>query len=196
MFVKFSTALFFFVISIFGSGSAIAQIAEVRIGITEYDERSLRFGPSARGADENSVAINAEILFNEPELLKWALTPQPYIGGTLNLEGKTSYGGAGLLWRQGFGEKFYGDIASGLVIHTGTTTIEPGPGEGFFDTLSRYGEEIQFGGRILFRQQVALGVNVSEDWSGEIFYEHLSNAGLASANEGADSLGFRVVKKF
>jgi len=171
--------------------SVDAQIAEVRVGITEFDERSLNLSLSTQRANENSVAINGEILFEEPNFLKWALSPQPYIGGTINLEGKTSYGGAGLLWRQNFGKKVYGDFAFGLVAHTGTKNISD-----FFERISPNREDIQFGSSILFREQVALGYNINKHWSTELFYEHLSNAGLASNNEGADSLGFRAVKKF
>lgn len=178
------------------STSAHAQIAELRFGLTEFDERTLDVGISVQFANENSVAINGEILFEEPEFLKWALTPQPYIGGTINLEGKTSFGGGGLLWRQSFGDKFYGDLAIGLVAHTGTNNIEREPGESFFDILSRFDEEIEFGTNILFREQVALGYNVNQSWSGEIFFEHLSNGFLNPDNDGVDNLGFRAVRKF
>lgn len=191
MFSKFSTVIFLSAMSALTHANAAAQIAEVRIGLTEFDERSLSLGFASQSANENSIAINGEILFEEPEFLKWAFSPQPYIGVTVNLEGNTSYGGAGLLWRQSFGEKFYGDVAFGLVAHTGTNNITD-----FFERLSRSESEIQFGSRVLFREQVALGYNINSDWSTEVFYEHLSNAGLAPPNSGADALGFRVARKF
>lgn len=64
------------------------------------------------------------------------------------------------------------------------------------DILDRFENEIEFGSTVLFREQIALGYNVSDDWSGEIFYEHLSNAGLADENDGVNTLGFRAVRKF
>ena len=77
-----------------GVSSAAAQVAEIRVGVAEFDERTLNLeGNSFFRADEGSVAISGEILFEEPEFLKWALSPQPYIGGTLNLEGHTSFAG-------------------------------------------------------------------------------------------------------
>ena len=185
---QFSRALLFCAAIVFMPIAAFAQIAEIRVGITEFDERTLDISFTSQVGQENSVAINAEILFDEPEILKWALTPQPYINGTLNLEGNTSYGGAGLLWRQRFNERFYGDIASGLVIHTGSNQFTN-------ETLLDPNRRIIFGTRFLFRQQGSLGVNLNEDWASEIFFEHLSNAGLGFANEGADSLGFRIVRK-
>lgn len=190
--------------------SAKAQVSEIRIGISEFDERTLNLPYSNNRANENSVALNFEIVFNEPDFLKWALSPQPYIGGTLNLEGKTSFGGGGLLWRQTMGEKLYGDFSFGLVAHTGTNNIKlssPISEEelmtpagfarlnAFFD---RFRSEKQFGSSILFRQQIALGYNLNDDWSGEMFIEHISNGKILSSeeNDGANILGFRAVRKF
>lgn len=204
MFFKvFLIAFFFFLFAL----NANAQIAEVRIGVSEFDEKTLNLGlasPAPIGIisgeqldqKENSVAINGEIIFGEPEFLKWALSPQPYIGGTINLDGKTSYGGAGLLWRQSLGNKFYGDFSIGLVVHDGTTVV---PSDiDFFDRLRRVQNEIQFGSRVLFREQLTLGYRFTNEWAGEMFIEHLSNGGLLSseANEGADILGIRVAKRF
>ena len=175
---------------------AMAQIAELRVGVTEFDERRLNLVPAVRFADENSVGLNGEVLFEESDLLRWALSPQVYIGGTVNLEGETSFAGAGLLWRQSLGEKFYGDLGVGLVVHNGTLDVTLRPGESFSDAFNRLSQEIEFGSRILFREQMAIGYNVNENWSTELFYEHLSNAGLAKENDGVNNLGIRAVKKF
>ena len=99
---------------------AMAQISEVRIGVAQFDEDIIDIegdrNTDLGRATETSVSISGEILFDEPRFLKWALSPQPYIGGSLNLEGNTSFAGAGLLWRQSLGKKFYGDFAVGLVL--------------------------------------------------------------------------------
>lgn len=196
--------------------TAQAQVAELRVGLTEFDERSLNLrGDSFFRADENSLGINAEIIFEEPEFLKWALTPQPYINGTLNLGGKTSFAGGGLLWRQNLGKKFYADFAFGGVIHSGTKDVKfpgPFPSDGAnspADELEAFAQdsreffrqldtEIEFGSRLLFREQVTLGMRVNDDWAAEIFYEHLSNAGLSEngKNDGVDNLGIKVARRF
>ena len=172
------------------SNLAMAQVSEIRAGVAAHD-----LGWSiinADGDEELSVAINAEIIFEEPEFLKWALTPQPYIGGTLNLEGQTSYGGAGLLWRQNLGEKLYGDFAFGLVLHDGIL------GKTFAERLETRGNRSFYGSRILFRQQLTLGVTLSDDWAAEAFIEHISHGGLLSdgPNEGSDAAGLRVNRRF
>ena len=176
----------------------MAQVAEVRAGVTAHDLGWTII--NADGDEERSVAFNAEIIFEEPEFLKWALSPQPYIGGTLNVEGNTSYGGAGLLWRQNLGETFYGDFAFGLVIHDGFLDFDDVRSNtsntaDFFDLLRNNN---LYGSRVLFRQQLTLGVNLSEEWAAEGFVEHISHGGLLSdgPNEGSDAAGFRVNRKF
>ena len=179
--------------------SAEAQISEIRIGVTEFDERTISLDWGAGGGRENSIGLNGEIIFNSPEFLSWAAAPQPYIGGMVNLEGKTSYGGAGLLWRHDFNEKLYGDFALGLVIHDGTKRLFNADNireSGFATLLRRSNEEISFGSRYLFRPAITLGYRVNENWAGEVFFEHLSNAYTGPVNEGVDSLGLRAARRF
>ena len=105
------------------ASTASAQVAEIRLGANFHD---IDWTGAGSGSDkERSGAINGEIIFEEPEFLKWALTPQPYIGGAVNLGGETSYGGGGLMWRQTFAENFYIDFSFGLVVHDGTLEVKP-----------------------------------------------------------------------
>lgn len=179
------------------SSTAYAQVAELRAGLNIHDIEILGLG--ANKEKENSLAINGEIVFEEPDFLKWALSPQPYIGGTYNLEGNTSYGGLGLLWRQNFGEKFYGDFSFGLVIHNGNLEFPrpttPAEAAIFQEQTA---QNIEFGSRILFRQQFALGYRFNETYSTEFFIEHLSHGNILSSrsNEGLDVIGGRIAKRF
>jgi len=206
---------------------AAAQVAELRFGISQFDEELFDFDGDPLGrADETSAAITGEVLFEEPKFLKWALSPQPYIGGSLNLEGNTSFGGGGLLWRQTVGKKLYGDFALGLVAHTGTLeigvsdeltslldqanefdTVDDIPMElidalnvELDDLFERENTEIEFGSRVLFRLQLAIGYNISKDWASEVYIEHLSNGRGnifgEDVNEGVNNIGFRAVRKF
>ena len=192
------TSLFTAMMALFLSAQpASAQITEVRIGLSDFDSDVIDLGISAINGRENSVAINGEIIFAEPEFLKWALTPQPYINATVNLEGNTSFGGAGLLWRQSFGDKFYGDITFGLVIHTGDQIVDRNNELGFFEQIEARNENISFGSRILFREQITLGYRITEDWAAEIFGEHLSNGQIfGRVNEGVDIVGAKLSKRF
>ena len=129
-----------------------------------------------------------------------------------------------MLWRQTVGKKFYGDFALGLVVHDGTTRIEPSDEfvallnqANGFETIDdipedllnalisennqfidRFDTEIEFGSRVLFRLQGAIGYNFNEDWAGEVYVEHLSNGGVFSdeRNDGVNILGLRAARKF
>ena len=192
--------LFGALLCIASANVAVAQVEEIRAGVAAHDLGWSTI--NAAGDEERSIAFNAEIIFEEPQFLKWALSPQPYIGGTVNLEGQTSYGGAGLLWRQNLGEKFYGDFAFGMVIHDGALNGQDalaqaraeGSSTPFSDAFSRN----WYGSRVLFRQQLTLGLNLSEQWAAEGFVEHISHGGLLSngPNEGSDAAGFRINRKF
>lgn len=202
------------------SGSASAQVAEVRVGANVHD---INWTGAGNGeAKERSLAVNGEIVFEEPEFLKWALSPQPYIGGTLNLDGETSYGGAGLMWRQTLSEKFYFDFSFGLKVHDGTIEVLPSPlvqsviddgsvTEGFTseqvaqfaldlsEFRNRQQSEIDYGSRVLFRQQLALGYRWNDTWSTQVFVEHLSHGKIlvrGRPNEGLDNVGLRAAYHF
>lgn len=199
---------------------ASAQIAEVRIGANFHD---IDWTGAGSGSDkERSAALNGEIVFEEPEFLKWALSPQPYIGGAVNLGGETSYGGGGLLWRQTFAKNFYIDFSFGLVVHDGTIEVEPSSivqsviddasvEDGFTpeqraqfemdlaDFRNRQETEIDYGSRILFREQIAIGYRWSDEWSTHVFVEHLSHGNILVSdrpNEGLDTLGLRASYHF
>ncbi len=197
-----------------------AQISEVRGGVSLHDIDWTGLGSG--DAKERSVAINAEVLFETPDFLDWAARPKPYVHGTLNLEGNTSYGGAGLVWRQAFGERLYSDFAFGLAAHDGNIQVEPSAlVQSVFDNPALAGEltvaqlaqfnldeaafllsreeERDYGSRVLFRQQITLGYRLSDKWAAEIFAEHLSNGKILvqdRPNEGLDTIGIKAARRF
>ncbi len=214
--------LFFGLITAIGlSAPAFAQVSEIRFGAHQHDIEF--FGLGGEKGKETSAALNAEIIFAEPNFLKWALSPQPYIGGSLNLEGNTSYGSAGLMWRQTLGDALYFDFASGLMVHNGTKEVplpsyfdDPAIVAGinggrltaaqlqrvqtenvpYFESLNT---EIEFGSSILFREALTLGLRVSDRWATEIYVEHLSHGNILvqnGLNEGLNVLGGRLSYRF
>ena len=199
---------------------------ELRLGVTEHDVSI--FGLGTTKGKENSGAINGEIVLPQnpfltratPRFLRGVLKPQPWVGGTLNLGGKTSYGGAGVLYRGYAGERLYGEWATGLVVHDGELENEPsellqglqdGTLTGPFtpaqvqqaqidlqDLQFRQGRNIEFGSRVLFRNAFTLGYRVNRTLAVEGFVEHLSHGNILSngSNEGLDSYGFRTSVRF
>jgi len=101
-----------------------------------------------------------------------------------------------------FHDKFYGDFAFGVVVHDGVldfgdalaTARERSSNNSFRYAINKN----WYGSRVLFRQQLTLGINLSEDWAAEGFVEHISHGRLLSngPNEGSDAAGFRINRKF
>lgn len=180
-----------------------AQADEMRLGVMVHDAQffeDLVFG--GRHGKEQSISVTAEYAWDSPEWLSWAWNPMPYVGGSYNLGGKTSHGGAGLLWRYDFKNKYYSDLGFGLVVHDGAVrTPDPLSGANVSEVAEfrrRKFTEIEFGARILFRTQFALGYRINETWAGEITFEHLSHGQILGGpeNEGSNNVGFRVAKRF
>jgi lipid A 3-O-deacylase len=200
--------------------------AEFRLGATEHDISILGLGESK--GKENSGAINAEIVFPQsefltrltPGFLRDTFRPQPWVGGTLNLGGRTSYGGAGALYRWYGGERLYGEWATGVVVHNGElenersvllqglldgTITGPFTEEQTLQTLIdlqdfdfRQSNNIEFGGRVLFRNAFTAGYRVNRKLAVEVFIEHLSHGNIIAtgSNEGLESWGLRTALRF
>ena len=199
---------------------------ELRAGVTEHDVSILGLGGTK--GKENSGALNAEIILPQsplltrltPGFLRNTFRPQPWVGGTLNLGGKTSYGGAGVLYRGYAGQRLYGEWATGVVVHDGVLENDPsallqglqdGTITGPFtdaqvqqtlvdlqDLQFRQSRNIEFGSRVLFRNAFTLGYRVNRNLAVEGFVEHLSHGTILSSgsNEGLDSYGLRTAIRF
>jgi hypothetical protein len=106
---------------------------------------------------------------------------QPYVFGTLNLSGEHSYAAAGVSAK--FGDRFFIRPSLGLAVHSGSARNFEDPTNG----------EIDFGSRILFAPEIAVGTRVSRRVSVEASWIHLSHGQLfGRQNPGADHFGLRL----
>jgi hypothetical protein len=106
---------------------------------------------------------------------------QPYVFGALNSSGHTSYAAAGLSAK--FGSKVYVRPGVGLAVHTGSDAKFDNP----------FNDKIEFGSRVLFEPELAIGVQVAPRVSAEASWLHLSHAQLfGKQNPGIDNIGVRV----
>lgn len=106
---------------------------------------------------------------------------QPYVFGSLNSAGATSYAAAGLSAK--FGKAIYVRPGLGLAIHNGSSANFDNP----------FNDEIEFGSRILFAPEVAVGAQIAPRISAEASWVHLSHATFFSnQNPGIDTIGVRV----
>jgi hypothetical protein len=113
---------------------------------------------------------------------KIGLTPlQPYVFGALNTAGQTSYAAVGLSAK--FGHSIYIRPGLGIAIHTGSAEK--------FQDLSN--DKIDFGSRVLFEPELAVGTQVNGRFSIEASWVHMSHAQLfGRQNPGIDNLGVRL----
>lgn len=111
-----------------------------------------------------------------------AATPlQPYAFLAVNTSGKTSYGAIGLSAR--FGKRAYVRPGLGIALHTGSARNYNVPGNG----------RIEFGSRLLFEPELAIGFQVAPRTSIEASWVHMSHATLLSRqNPGIDNFGVRL----
>ncbi len=132
---------------------------------------------SLSGGDERGIDLSLGYRFGG--LGRTGL--QPYIFGALNSAGDTSYAAAGISYR--FGRKAYVRPGIGLAIHTGSAREFEEPGNG----------KIEFGSRVLFEPELAIGVQANERLSVEASWVHMSQGQLFNGqNPGIDNIGLRL----
>ncbi len=173
--------------------AATAQIDSVRLGLMEHNICVT----DCKNADkEPGVNISGELRFASPDFLSWALSPHPYIMASVNTDGATSYGGVGLEWDFPFAERWHFEPGIGYVIHDGAVN-NPFP-SGTQAAVDYSNENVLLGSEDLFRTSLALTFDMSETWSVQAIYEHLSHGQILASgrNQGMDEIGVRLVWNF
>jgi hypothetical protein len=161
--------------------SAPAQAGEVMAGVYAHDaDLHISICCYEHGAD---------LLFgvrSDPfaRLGRWG-DLRAYGFGAVNTSGGVSFAAAGVAWRIPLGRRFYLQPGFGGAVHTGDDKKYDVPGK------------LELGSRFLFEPELALGVKLSDRWSAEASYIHLSHAQLAGPqNPGMDDIGVRAVYRF
>ena len=159
-------------------------IDEVRIGVFDHDVGFLTHHIEG-GAD-----INLEALFPAPDALRVIGSPRPHIGADINTAGNTSDGYFGLTWGMtliqslfGTGGGVFANGSLGGAIHDGN--INTGPAN-----------RKLLGSRILFRESLELGYQITPTVGLSGILSHISNANLGVHNAGITSAGARLGFKF
>jgi lipid A 3-O-deacylase len=159
-------------------------VDEVKVGALAHDVGFL--GDSVEGGAD----LMGEVLFKSPEVLSIIGSPRPAVGVSVNTAGDTSY--------------VYGDLSWTLALWHPEGDPETGPyvlgaaggavHDGRLDSATD--SEKALGSRVLFHLAVGLGYHVTRATSVEAYFDHLSNADLASHNAGLNNVGVRVGFKF
>lgn len=106
---------------------------------------------------------------------------QPHVFASVNSNGNTHYAAAGISRK--FGNRVYVRPGLGVAVHTGSANRYDIPGN----------HRIEFGSRVLFEPELALGTKLDGRMSIEASWVHLSHATLFSGeNPGIDNVGMRL----
>jgi lipid A 3-O-deacylase len=153
-------------------------LSEFRFGFSAQDP----WGTDGRG---NSANLTGEILFAKPftasDLFTSYFIPRPHVGGSLNLDGQTSFAYAGLSWTVDITPALFVEGSIGGAFHNDDKRATP---------LSPNRESL--GCSPLFRESGSVGVRLSANWSVMATLEHLTNGGACSENRGLTNVGARV----
>jgi len=160
---------------------------------TEFEIRGGIYGHgvpfTGPGIEEGSVDANVEFLTPRPAL--WTTTrlskllPRLQVGGTLNTAGKTSLVYAGAAWTWDFGgSPWFVEPNLGVAVHNGEFDVSPDS------------HRLSLGCNPLFHTGASTGYRISRRWAVMATWEHASNGGLCSRNQGLNNLGARFSFSF
>jgi lipid A 3-O-deacylase len=168
-------------------------VDEVKLGVLAHDIPLFAANPKEDGVD-----VNAEILFvklpfadaGRPGWLNFLLTPRPNIGGTINTQGGTSFGYFGLAWTVDWADQIFSsnDGLFGSFEFGGAFNNAP------HDSLDPDRESM--GSTADFHLAAEFGYRFDQHFDVGIYYEHISNADLASPNPGINNAGVRFGYRF
>lgn len=166
-------------------------ISEVRFGAATSNFELypyLLFVPDfERSFDHGRLdSLQADVIFDSPDLFRWIGSPRPAVGTVVNLLGYESLVHAGLNWHWNlFDTPVYVEAGLGVGLHNGY--LDNAPSEGFRE----------LGCRTLIHWQYGVGTEISEDVTLTLQWQHLSNYIFGCyPNEGINNLGLVVGYKF
>jgi len=170
------------------TASAQSILSELRLGVLAHDV------PIIADQREHGVDLNAELRFVSPvpdnwlaniaPPLRWVLDPRPNIGIEANTAGYTSQAYFGLTWtavlfQDVFRPQDHIDLDIGF-----------GPAFNNGHTVSR--THASLGSNVLFHPSLELVYWFAPRTNVSVYFDHSSNAGLATHNTGLGNLGVRL----
>lgn len=187
--------------------AAPALAGDVWVGVYAHDVTFLgdALGLGAAGKEDGPnihLGWRSERIDSAPD---WLGGPRVHAFVSVNTQDDTSYAAVGLNWHVPISddERWYLRPGFGLAYQDGYATMpsfsEPGLTPEEVDRrVALRSERIEFGSKILFEPELAIGYQVNEDIAIELSYVHLSNGQILAQgrNEGLDEVGLRFVYTF
>ncbi|EJL37002.1 Lipid A 3-O-deacylase (PagL) [Caulobacter sp. AP07] len=186
--------------------AAPALAGEVFVGVYKHDVTFLgeAVGLGAAGR-EDGVDVHLGYRTDRIESLGWLGKPQVHAFVSINSEDTSNFVAAGFDWPIELGDAggFYLRPGFGLAYTDGEAGLppvnQPGISQAEIDRrLVLYNTRIDFGSKVLFEPELALGYRFNEKVSAELSYTHLSNGQIfhQGKNQGLDDVGVRLVYAF
>ncbi|MCB1509807.1 MAG: acyloxyacyl hydrolase [Hyphomicrobiaceae bacterium] len=154
-------------------------VHELKFGVLAHDVPELWSGFSLEPAD---AAINLEAVLS-PAFSFLGGTIRPVVGGSIALGNGTSSAYLDARWQYEMSSGLFFGLGLGAAIHDGALGISDP-------------ERKALGSRLLFHIPVEIGFRLDQRTSLSLYFEHMSNAGLANYNEGLDRIGVRYGVRF
>jgi hypothetical protein len=162
-------------------------VEEVRVGIHAHAAHYSLWPVNVAEYDLSRIEdVSFDVLFNSPEIDAFRVIGSPLfeLGTTINFAGRESTAHAALVWQLPVPDSpVFLEGAFGAAIHNGHLTGAPAG-------------ERNLGCRVNFYERFGVGVNLDQNLTALVSYEHTSNAGLCAANDGYSNFGLRVGRKF
>lgn len=168
-------------------------IEEARVGVLAHN---ICVTDCKNAGKEDGPNVEGELVFASPDALSFAFSPRPFIVGSANTTGATSFAGAGLMWNFEFARGWAFEPSLSYVIHDGE--IESPFPQGSPESEAFAQDNVFLGSRDLFRTGLAINRDFGESWGGQLIFEHLSHGQILGngRNQGMDSAGVRIYYRF
>ena len=200
------TALFAAVAAAALSLAAPVLAEEVFVGAYKHDVTFLgdAVGLGAAGR-EDGADIHIGYRTDRLENLTWLGKPQVHVFVSLNTNNTSNFVATGFDWPIELGAPggFYLRPGFGLAYTDGKAGLPPANAPGLTQAerdrrTNLYYTRIDFGSKVLFEPELALGYKFNDRWSSELSYTHLSNGQIfhQGKNQGLDDVGVRLVYAF
>jgi len=186
--------------------AAPAFAGEVFVGAYKHDVTFLgnAVGLGAAGR-EDGVDIHLGYRTDRIQSLDWLGKPQVHAFVSINSENTSNFVATGFDWPIELGAPggFYLRPGFGLAYTDGKAGLPPANAPGLTDEerarrTELYYTRIDFGSKVLFEPELALGYRFNDKVSAELSYTHLSNGQIfhQGKNQGLDDVGVRLVYAF
>ncbi len=180
----------------------VAILGMMLVGVTaasaqDFGVAEIRGGFLAHSVDEKGPGgellnftrwedISVELLFQSPDadLFRWIGSPKPNLGATVNFGGRESMIHLGLTWQVPvFDTPVFIEGTFGGALHNGALTNANAPAR-------------DLGCSLLFYESAGIGMNVSDNATVMLAWEHASSANICAPNRGLTNIGVKVGYKF